>query len=92
MSEIYNSNMSMFEDEQPKELLDSGSSSTILMGDMTSRLKQKQPETTAWETKPWKFTKYKKVNLDFCLPEFRAEKLYRGSVTWIITLKVGTSW
>ena len=49
-------------------LLESRSSSTILMGNMTSKLKTKEREITMWKTKAGKFTTSKKVNVYLCLP------------------------
>ena len=57
--------------------MDIGSSSTIVMGKLTSKLKKKTKKTT-WETQAGKFTTSKKVNVDFCLPEFSATKI----VSW----------
>ena len=60
-------------------LLDSGSSSEILMGKLTSKFKiYISSETTTWETQAVKFTTSKKVNIYFCLPEYSATKI----VSW----------
>ena len=59
-------------------LLDSGSSSTIIMGKLTEKTKPKHSTETTWETQSGKFTKSKKVNVEFYLPEFGATKI----VTW----------
>ena len=59
-------------------ILDSGSSSTIVMGKLTSNLKSKETAVTNWETQGGNFTTSKKVNIYFCLPEFSAAKI----VTW----------
>ena len=57
-------------------LLDSGSSSKIVMGNITSKLKQKKlPEQTTWETQEEKFMTSKKVNVDLCLSEFNATEI-----------------
>ena len=59
-------------------LLDSRRSSTIVMGKLTSNLKQKQTSGTMRENQFKKFTTSKNVNVNFCLPEFSATKI----VTW----------
>ena len=60
-------------------ILDSGSSSTIVIGKLTSKLKEKNPtEITTWETQVTKLTTSKKVNVDFFLPEFSETKI----VSW----------
>ena len=60
-------------------ILDSGSSSTIVIGKLTSKLKGKKPtEITTWETQVTKLTTSKKVNVDFFLPEFSETKI----VSW----------
>ena len=59
-------------------LLDIGSSSTIIMGKLTSKLKPKNSTETTWETQAGKFMTSKKVNIYFCLPELCATKI----VTW----------
>ena len=59
-------------------LLDSGSSSTIVMGKLTSKLKSKETAETTWETQNWAFAASNKENVYFCLPEFSATKI----VTW----------
>ena len=59
-------------------LFDSGSSSTIVIGKLMSKLKPKESGKTMWKTQAGKFTTSKKVNIDFCLPEFSATKI----VTW----------
>ena len=59
-------------------LLDSGSISTILMGNLTSKLKSKRFIENTWETQAEKFTTSNKVNVDLCLPEFSATKI----VSW----------
>ena len=59
-------------------LLDSRSSSTIVMGKLTSNLKKKESAKTMRETQSGKFRTSKKANIDFCLPEFSAAKI----VTW----------
>ena len=60
-------------------LLESGSSSTIVIGKLTSKLKRKKPpEITTWETQAGKFTTSQKVNVDFCLTELSATKI----VSW----------
>ena len=57
-------------------LLGSGSSSTIVIGKLTSKIKGKNSsETTTWETQAGKSTTSKKTNIDFCLPEFSATKI-----------------
>ena len=58
--------------------MDSISSSTILTSKLTSKLKTKESEKTTWGTQARKFTTSKKVNVDFCLPEFSATKI----VSW----------
>ena len=45
------------------------------MGNLASKLKLKQSETTMWETQARKFTTFKKVNVDLCLPEFCGTKV-----------------
>ena len=60
-------------------LLNSNSSSTIVMDKLTSKLEQKKtPKITTWETQAGKFTTSMKVNIHFCLPEFSATK----NVSW----------
>ena len=59
-------------------LLDNGSSSMTVMGNMTLKIKTKESEKTTWGTQARKFTTSKKVNVDFCLPEFIAMEI----VTW----------
>ena len=56
-------------------MLDSGSSSTIVMGKLTSKLKLKESEKTMWETQAGKFTTSNKVNVNFCLSEFSVTKM-----------------
>ena len=57
-------------------ILDRASSSTHVMGKMTSKLKQKQSqEETMWKTQAGKFMTSQKVNVVFCLPEFSATKI-----------------
>ena len=57
-------------------LLDRGSTSPIVMGKLKSKLKEKSTETTMCETQEGKFTASKKVNVDFCLTEFSATKIF----------------
>ena len=45
------------------------------MGKLTSKIKTKESEKTTWYTQARKFTTSKKVNVDFCLPEFSATKI-----------------
>ena len=60
-------------------LLDSRSSSTIVMVKLTSKIKQKMsPKITTWETQAGKFTTSQKVNIYFCLPSFHATEI----VSW----------
>ena len=59
-------------------LLDSGIISTIIMGNLTKILKPKNSTETTWENQFGNFTTSKKVNVEFCLPEFGATKI----VTW----------
>ena len=59
-------------------LMDSGSSSTIVIGKLTSKLKSKETVENTWETLARKFTTSKKVYVDFFLPEFLTTKI----VTW----------
>ena len=47
----------------------------ILMSKLMSKLKSKETVETTWETQARKFTTSKKVNVDFCLPEFSATKI-----------------
>ena len=49
-------------------ILNSGSRSTIVVGKLVSKIKQKKSEKNMWETQVGKFTTYKKVNVYFCLP------------------------
>ena len=49
-----------------------------VMGNMTLKIKTKESEKTTWGTQARKFTTSKKVNVDFCLPEFIAMEI----VTW----------
>ena len=56
-------------------LLDSGNRSTILIGELISKLKQKQSEKTTWETQAEKFAASNKVNIPFCLSSFSAAKI-----------------
>ena len=42
---------------------------------LKSKLKSKETVETTWETQSGKFTTSKKVNVDFCLPEFSATKI-----------------
>ena len=58
--------------------LDSGITSTIMMGEITSKIKQKQEAKNTWGTQTWKFTTLRKLNVDLYLPEFSTTK----SVTW----------
>ena len=46
-------------------LLDSGSSSTIIMDKLTEKLKPKHSTETTWETEARKFTTSTKVNIEF---------------------------
>ena len=59
-------------------LLISGSSSTIMMNNLTSKLKRKQSSTTIWQTQGWNFTTNEMETVYFCLPEFSATKI----MTW----------
>ena len=59
-------------------LLDSGSISTIIMGELMSKLKPKNTTEITWETQAGKFTTSKKGNVEFCLSEFDVTKI----VTW----------
>ena len=59
-------------------VLDSGIFSTIVMGNLTSKITSKVETETMWDTKAGKFTTPKKETVYFFLPEFRAKKL----VTW----------
>ena len=58
--------------------MDIGSSSTIIMGKLTEKLKPKNSTETKWENQAGKFTISKKENVEFCLPEFGRTKI----VTW----------
>ena len=46
-------------------LLDSGNSSTIVKGKLTSKLKSKETVENTWEIQAGKITTSKKVNVDF---------------------------
>ena len=59
-------------------ILDSGSSSTIVTGKLTSKLKTKETAENTWETQSETFTASNKVNINFCLPDFSATNI----VTW----------
>ena len=48
------------------------------MGKLKSKLKPKHSTETTWETQAGKFMTSKKLNVDFCLPEFSATKI----VSW----------
>ena len=48
------------------------------MGKLTEKHKPKHSTETTWENQAGKFTTSKKVNVEFCLPEFGATKI----VTW----------
>ena len=50
----------------------------IVMGKLTSKLKTKEAEKTTQENQAGKFATSKKLNVDFCLPEFSATNI----VTW----------
>ena len=56
-------------------LLDSGISSTIIMGKLTEKIKPKKSTETMWESQSRKFTTSAKVNVEFCLTEFVATKI-----------------
>ena len=56
-------------------ILNSGSSSTILMGKLMSKLKSKETAETNWETQAGNFRASKNVSIDFCLPEFSATNI-----------------
>ena len=58
-------------------ILDSRRSSTIVMGKLMSKLKQKESTKTMWEAQAGKFMTSKKVDIDFCLPEFSATKIVK---------------
>ena len=58
--------------------MNSGSSSTIVIGKLTSKLKSKEIVENTWETLARKFTSSEKVHVDFFLPEFSATKI----LTW----------
>ena len=45
------------------------------MDKLTSKVKEKSTEMTMWETQAMKLTTSKKVNVDFCLPEFSETKI-----------------
>ena len=49
-----------------------------MMGEITSKIKQKQEAKNTWGTQTWKFTTLRKLNVDLYLPEFSTTK----SVTW----------
>ena len=54
----------------------SGRRSTIVMGNLISKIKQKiSPKITTWETQAGNFTTSQKVNVDFYLPEFITTKI-----------------
>ena len=59
-------------------ILDSRSSATIVIGKPTSKLRTKEAKKTTLEIQYGKFTNSKKVNVDFCLPNFIETKI----VTW----------
>ena len=59
-------------------ILNIGRSSTILMDNLTSKLKQKETTMNRWETQSRKFTTSTKANIYFCLPSLNATKI----VTW----------
>ena len=56
-------------------LLYSRISSTIVMGKLKSKLKQKKSLISTWETKAGKFTISKKANINLCLSEFSVNKI-----------------
>ena len=56
-------------------ILDRVSSSTVVMGKLTSKPKQKETEETMWETQARKFKNSKKVNVYFCLPEVSVKNI-----------------
>ena len=62
-------------------ILDSGIISTILMGSLTSKLKNKSSATTTQVTQAGSFTISNMSNIDFCLPKFIATKKLCGNVT-----------
>ena len=68
-------------------MLDSGSSSTIVVIELNPKLKSKEAEKTMWETQSGKFTTSKKENVDFFLTEFSATKI----VTWKFHVKESTN-
>ena len=55
-------------------ILDRGSSSTIVVDKLTSKLKTKEAAETMWETQASKFMTSNKVNIYLCLPEFQCKK------------------
>ena len=59
-------------------MLNSASSSTILIVKLTSKIKWKERAETNWETEHRNFITSKRVKIDFCLPDFSATKI----VTW----------
>ena len=59
-------------------ILDSGISSTIVMGNIMKKLKTEDIAEKMWENQVGKFTTSKKVNVYLCLLEFSATKI----VTW----------
>ena len=56
-------------------LLDSGSSSTIMMGKLASKIKPIPAPETTWETQARKFMTSQKVNVHFCLTYFSTTKI-----------------
>ena len=58
-------------------ILNCGNSSTIVMGKLTSKIRQKNRKIT-WETQAGKLMTANKVNVYFYLPAFSATKI----VTW----------
>ena len=68
-------------------LLDSGSSSTIVIRKLTSNNKSKEITKNMQETQARKFTTSKKVNIDLCLPDFNATKI----ITWKLHVKESTN-
>ena len=58
--------------------MDSGSISTIIIGELTEKLEPNNSPETTWETQARKFTTSMKMNVEFTLPEFGVTKI----VTW----------
>jgi hypothetical protein len=61
-------------------LLDSGATSSIILGKWTKKLRNKPAKTTSWNTKGGTFKTNLKCKIQFSLPEFNEHKVIEHTV------------